>query len=66
MNENFTQALELLEHLLRNCKADAAALDGLKNRMQKARANSKANKGAIMQGLVSQATYGSKIPSTTI
>jgi predicted Zn-dependent peptidase len=62
LNENFSQALELLEHLLRNCKPDAAALEGLKNRMLKARANAKANKGAIMQGLVNQATYGSKNP----
>lgn len=62
LNENFAPALELLEHLLRNCKPDIAALEGLKNRMQKARSNAKANKGAIMQGLISQATYGTKNP----
>lgn len=62
LQENFSEALSLLEHLVRNCKADEAALEGLKNRLQKARTNNKLNKGAIMNGLMNHAMYGASNP----
>jgi predicted Zn-dependent peptidase len=62
LNENFDQAASLFEHLLNNCKADAVALEGLKGRLLKARANNKLNKGAIANGLRSYALYGAKNP----
>ncbi len=62
LQENFDKAAALFEELLHNCKADEASLQGLKNRILKSRSNSKLNKGAVMQGLMSYATYGSKNP----
>jgi predicted Zn-dependent peptidase len=62
LNENFDKAVGLFEELLKNCKPDAAALEGLKNLQLKARANNKLNKGAIALGLQSYAMYGAKNP----
>lgn len=62
LNENFVQSLDLLEHLIRNCKPDEQALLELKNRMQKARANAKTNKTSIIQGLNYYAMYGANNP----
>ncbi|MGC4232198.1 MAG: insulinase family protein [Niabella sp.] len=62
LNENFSKSLALLEHLIRNCKPDEEALEGLKNRLQKARANAKTSKGSIMQALNSYAAYGATNP----
>ncbi len=50
LQENFTEAVALLETLLKNCKANESALAALKARIAKARTDAKANKGAIMQG----------------
>ncbi|MGA9211500.1 M16 family metallopeptidase [Kaistella sp.] len=58
LQENFDQAVKLYEDLIQNVKADDAALKGLKDRMAKARKDTKANKGAILQGLTSYAIYG--------
>ncbi|MCF8448651.1 MAG: insulinase family protein [Taibaiella sp.] len=62
LQENFDKAIALLENLLTNCKADEAALNALKARFNKSRANNKNNKNAIMQGLMSYARYGEKNP----
>lgn len=62
LQENFDKAVQLFEHLLKNCKPDEAALTALKGRLLKTRTDSKLNKGAIMSGLRQYATYGSKNP----
>lgn len=63
LDENFTSAVSLFEELLRNSKADTAALTGLKNRLMKSRADAKLNKRAIASALNSYALYGAKNPS---
>ncbi|HEX6432008.1 MAG TPA: insulinase family protein, partial [Niastella sp.] len=62
LQENFDQALALLEEVLHNCKPDEAALDGLKSRLMKSRANNKLNKRSLMQGLMNYATFGANNP----
>jgi predicted Zn-dependent peptidase len=62
LQENFTAAVKLFEDVLKNCKADEAALKSLKARITKSRTDAKANKGSIMNGLVSYARYGQKNP----
>lgn len=62
LEENFDKAVALFDHLLNNCKADEQVLAGMKNRLAKARADSKLNKQQIMSGLRSYATYGAKNP----
>ncbi len=62
LQENFNQAVTLFENLLKNCKADEGALTSLKARITKSRTDAKANKGAIMNGLVSYARFGEKNP----
>jgi predicted Zn-dependent peptidase len=52
----------MFEEVLANCKPDEAALAALKSRLMKARANAKADKQSIMQGLVSYARYGAHNP----
>lgn len=65
LQENYSKAVPLLEELMTNCLPDTAALSSLKDRLMKARANSKLNKQSILQGLVSYARYGSKNPFNT-
>ena len=62
LQENFDKAVNLLEDLLANCKADDEALTALKARINKSRVDAKNNKGLIMQGLVSYARYGTNNP----
>ncbi|WP_246168800.1 M16 family metallopeptidase [Rudanella paleaurantiibacter] len=62
LQENFAKSVALLDHLLRNCQANEAALADLKERILKSRADNKLNKGSILQGLLSYAQYGSKNP----
>jgi predicted Zn-dependent peptidase len=62
LQENFDKAVALFEDVLKNCKADEDALKNLKARLSKARKDSKANKGAIMSGLMSYARFGAKNP----
>ncbi|TDH19964.1 insulinase family protein [Segetibacter sp. 3557_3] len=62
LQENFDKAVSLFEELLKNCKPDEAALEGLKNLLTKARANNKLNKGAIASAMQSYAMYGPKNP----
>jgi len=62
LQDNFTTAVKLFEEVLKNCKGDENALKSLKARLTKARTDAKANKGIIMNGLVSYARFGSKNP----
>jgi predicted Zn-dependent peptidase len=63
LQDNFDKAVVLFEQLVRNCKPDETALEGLKNRLLRTRANAKLNKNAIMASLRSYGTYGSNNPS---
>jgi len=62
LQENFDKAVSLFEHLLRNSKADEAALAALKDRLLKTRANNKTNKQAIAQAVRNYAIYGPNNP----
>jgi predicted Zn-dependent peptidase len=62
LGENFNKAVHLFEQVLKNCKPDARALDGLKTILLKTRANNKLNKGMIAAGLRSYAMYGPHNP----
>lgn len=62
LQENFDKAVALFEELLHHCKPDEAALEGLKNRVLKTRANNKLNKTLIAQALRSYAAYGPQNP----
>ncbi|BFG70421.1 insulinase family protein [Sediminibacterium sp. KACHI17] len=62
LEENFDKAVALLEQLVRNCKADDAALASLINRLERTRANNKLNKNVIMNALRNYGAYGEKNP----
>ncbi len=66
LQENFDKAVSLFENLMKNCKPDENALKSLKARLTKSRTDAKANKGAIMNGLVSYARYGEKNPFNNV
>jgi len=63
LQENFDKAVGLFEYLIKNCKEDDAALEGLKNRLAKSRTNNKLNKAAIIGALRSYGVYGAKNPT---
>jgi predicted Zn-dependent peptidase len=58
IEESFDAGLDLMEHLLRNAKADTAALENLKADILKQREDNKKDKWRIMQGLKDYAKYG--------
>jgi predicted Zn-dependent peptidase len=62
LQENFNQAVTLFENLITNCKPSPEALEALKQRLMKSRANNKLNKGVIASGLRSYAVYGASNP----
>jgi predicted Zn-dependent peptidase len=62
LRENFDKAVILFEDLMKNCRPDQKALEGLKANLLKARANNKLNKPAIANALQSYATYGPQNP----
>ncbi len=62
LQENFSKAVALFEDVLNNGKGDEEALKNLKARLSKSRKDTKANKGAIMNGLMSYARFGAKNP----
>jgi predicted Zn-dependent peptidase len=62
LQKNMQQAVSLFENVLANCVADPQALDDLKARIGKTRANNKLNKRAILSGLRFYAMYGPKNP----
>ncbi len=63
LQENFDKAVTLFEDVLRNCKADPEALEGMKNRLARARSNAKLNKNGIMAALRNYGTYGALNPT---
>ena len=66
LGENFSKAVSLFENLLANCQGNPEALESLKARITKSRADAKNNKGAIMQGLMSYARYGAANPFNNV
>jgi predicted Zn-dependent peptidase len=66
LEENFDQGLALLEHLMRNVKADDAILSKLIEAQIKGRADTKLNSDAIGEGLYDWATFGSKNPFNSV
>lgn len=62
LQENFDQAVALLENLLSNCKVDEQALANLKSLDLKSRENAKLKKDLIMAGLMDYAQYGEDNP----
>lgn len=59
LNESFNEALELLEHVVSNCKADEETLKNLIDDIRKDRSDAKLNKNSIIYGgLRSYAMYG--------
>ena len=62
LQENFDEAVLLFENLLANCKPDEGALKSLKSRINKQRADTKINKGAILNALTFYARYGAVNP----
>lgn len=62
LQENFLQAVTLLENLLKNCNPNQEALNALKTRILKSRTDIKANKDGIMSGLTAYARYGKTNP----
>lgn len=66
LQENFDKATALLDNLIHNCVADEPALNSLKARLAKSRADAKNNKAQIMQGLTSYARYGASNPFNNV
>ncbi|RAJ31862.1 M16 family metallopeptidase [Pedobacter cryoconitis] len=66
LQENFDQAVNLVEHVFANCKANEEALKEMKSSILKSRENTKLNKAAILSGLMSYAQYGPKNPTNFV
>lgn len=65
LDEHFTAALKLFEHLIRNAKADKEAFEGLLDEIRKRREDAKLNKNIILrQALTNYAMYGPENPFT--
>jgi predicted Zn-dependent peptidase len=62
LQENFNQAVALLDNLLRNCQPDEQALAEFKDRLRKERGNAKLNKNNISKALMIYAIYGKDNP----
>jgi predicted Zn-dependent peptidase len=62
LQENFDKAVQAFEDLLEHCQADEAALQNLKARIRKSRADSKLNKENISGAMVQYAIYGARNP----
>ncbi|ACU05707.1 M16 family metallopeptidase [Pedobacter heparinus] len=62
LQENFDQAVSLVEHIFANCKPNEQALTELKSRILKSRENNKLNKASILSGLTTYAQYGASNP----
>ena len=62
LQKNMDKATSLFENIMANARPDEDALNALKARILKARANNKLNKDAISSGLRFYAMYGEKNP----
>lgn len=58
LQESFAEGLELMEHVIRNVKADEVALANMKSDITKEREDNKKEKWQIMQGISNYAKYG--------
>ncbi|MCX7832747.1 MAG: insulinase family protein [Ignavibacteria bacterium] len=67
LNKNFKKAIELLYHLLNDCKADDKALQNLISDELKERENAKLSKNIILrQALLNYGKYGALSPFTNV
>lgn len=67
LDENMEEATRLFESLLQNPSPDQEALNKMTDRMLKARADAKKNKGTILNaGLLNYGKYGAKNPFTNV
>jgi len=66
LSENMEKALNLVEELLSDAKADQNALDNMVNDILKSRNDSKTNQQSNFRALVDYATYGEKSPGKHI
>ncbi|MCX2584734.1 M16 family metallopeptidase [Pedobacter sp. MR22-3] len=62
LQENFDKAVNLVEYIFANCKANEQALAELKNGIIKERENSKLSKDDILRGISIYAQYGPNNP----
>ncbi|PUZ28259.1 peptidase M16 [Chitinophaga parva] len=62
LQENFDKAVSLFENLMANCQVNEQALQALKGRIAKSRADSKLNKRAIASALAQYGLYGARNP----
>jgi len=66
IQENFIPALQLLEEALTTPKADAEALENLKDDVMKKRQNAKLNKNIILGAMQQYVKFGPKSPQTNV
>jgi predicted Zn-dependent peptidase len=67
LEENSAQGLELLEYLLKNCKADKEVYAAFAENMIKKRADAKLDKDVILwEGLFNYGKYGAKNPFNNV
>lgn len=62
LQENFEQAVSLVDHIFSNCRPDEQALAQLKQTILKNRENAKLNKSNLLNGLAMYAQYGAENP----
>ncbi len=66
LEENVDKAVELLEHILAHVQPDSAAYSKYVDGVAKSRMDQKANKNAIIQGLLNYGKYGAKSYATDV
>lgn len=66
LQENFDQAVKLVEHVFANSKPNEQALTELKSSILKSRENNKLNKAVILNGLMSYAQFGAQNPANFV
>ncbi len=64
LDENFSEATRLFEHVLANAQPDDAALKQMVDRTLKGRADAKLNKQAVFSALRQYSIYGKQNPTT--
>lgn len=64
LDENFSEAVRLFEHVLANARPDDAALQQMVERTLKSRLDAKLNKQAVFGALRQYAIYGKNNPTT--
>jgi predicted Zn-dependent peptidase len=64
LDDNFSEAVKLFEHVLANARPDDAALQQMVDRTLKSRSDAKLNKQAVFGALRQYAVFGKNNPST--